>query len=145
MGVSVGIVCNKRGFGWTVIEDGVAYDSDIEAPADRVARGEVLDWLLTEAESVLVESKATAVRIEKAGGGKFGASAERHEVEAVVQVAATRKGVDCDLLTTEGVRAAMGVPKAAGAYKNLLTRPDVKARSNEQRRHQYLLALSAGA
>jgi hypothetical protein len=84
------------------------------------------------------------VRIAKAGAGKYAAAAERNEVEAAVQIAAFRANSNCEMLTTEGVRSALGVQKAPGAYKGLLSRPEVKARSNEQRRHQYLLAEAAG-
>jgi hypothetical protein len=47
------------------------------------------------------------------------------------------------MLNREQVRAALGVPKAKGAYESLLQRPEVKGRSNAVRRDQYLLALAA--
>lgn len=144
MGVTAGISCHKRGFGCTVIDGGTVVDHDLEAPSNLQGRGEILDWILKEAERLLASLGAPSVRIAKAGTGKFGASTERIEVESAVQIAAFRAGSACDMLTTEGVRAALKEPKAPGAYKRLLERPEVKARKNDGRRHQYLLALAAG-
>jgi len=144
MGVTAGISCQKSGFGCTIIDGGTATDHQLDAPSNLTDRGEVLDWILTEAERFLVGQGSPPVRIAKAGAGKFAAAAERNEVEAAVQIAAFRARSECGMLTTEGVRAALGAPKATGAYKVLLARPEVKARSNEQRRHQYLLAKAAG-
>lgn len=142
---SVGIVCHKDGFGCTVVVDGAATDHDIAAPASMADRGERLAWILDEAQRLLSGAGVEAARVQRAGGGKFGASAERHEVEAAVQIAAFRAGLECNTLSREQVRSTLGIAKGPGAYKTLLQREDVKARSNEVRRDQYLLALAAQA
>ena len=77
--------------------------------------------------------------------GGCGAAPERHEVEACVKVGAHLAQVDLLDLNREQVRAALGVPKAKGAYESLLKRPDVTARRNGSRRDQYLLALTVTA
>jgi len=76
------------------------------------------------------------------GTGRFAASPERHEVEAVVQVAAHRVGMPCEMKTTEQIRASH-VPKAKGAFDELMKRADVAARSNEAKRERYLYAVTA--
>lgn len=141
---TVGVVCNKDGFGVTVVTSTQVDDHDISIPGSLAIRGEALAWLLDEAQRIIGRSGASEVRIQKAGAGKFGASAERHEVEACVKIAAFKSGARVVELTKEQVRSALGVPKGVGAYEKLLSRADVQQRSNLNRRHQYLLAL-AGA
>lgn len=46
-------------------------------------------------------------------------------------------------MNKETVRAAHGVPKAKDAFDTLLDEPDVMARSNKNRRFQYLMAKSS--
>ena len=147
MAVTVGLICTKAGLGWTTVDTatGRAEDHGVDAPGNLTGRGEQLDWLLDEATRMLRSLKPKALRIQAAGKGKFAAAAERHEVEAVVQVAAHRTGTPCEMLNRDQVRAALGVPRAAGAYDGLLKRDDVKARSNKERREQYLLALAGGS
>jgi hypothetical protein len=145
MAVTAGIVCHKDGFGCTIVDsnDG-AEDHDIDVPPNLTSRGEKLAWLADEARRLIQSAGAQEVRVQKPGGGKFGgASSERHEVEAAVQIGVHHVGVACDMLNREQVRAALGVPKGKGAYEQLLQRVDVKARSNAERRDQYLLALAA--
>ena len=144
MGATAGIVCGKNGFGCTIISGGVPEDHDIEVPANLLSRGEQLCWLSEEARRVVSSGACDVAGVQKAaGGGMFGASPERNEVEAAVQMGLHQAGVVARRLTTESVRAALGVPKAPKAYNTLMRRADVAARSNEQRRHQYLLALAA--
>ncbi|MDP9403246.1 MAG: hypothetical protein M3P85_07910 [Actinomycetota bacterium] len=84
-----------------------------------------------------------AVFMKKAGGGQFASSPERHEVEGVVQLAAHRAGVACEMKTTEQLRAAAGAPKGKGAYDELLARGDVAARPSKDKRERYLYAATA--
>ncbi|MBT3774894.1 MAG: hypothetical protein HOB12_06215 [Gemmatimonadales bacterium] len=144
MGTSAGILCQKASFGCTIIdEDGVAADHDIAVPSNMNDRGEALAWLAQEAQRIVELNGVETVGLQKAGGGKFGgASAERYEVEAAVQIGLHEAGAALERLNREQVRAAMGEPKAKGAYEKLLNRAEVKARSNAVRRDQYLLALA---
>lgn len=144
MGAAAGIVCGKKGFGCTIIRDGAPEDHDIEVPANLLSRGEQLCWLAEEVRRVVSSVACDFAGVQKAaGGGAFGASSERNEVEAAVQMGLHQAGVVARRLTKESVRAALGVPKGPKAYDTLMKRADVAARSNEQRRHQYLLALAA--
>ena len=59
-----------------------------------------------------------------------------------MQIGLHEAGAALERLNREQVRAAMGEPKAKGAYEKLLNRAEVKARSNAVRRDQYLLALA---
>lgn len=129
-----------------VIDDaGDVADIDLVPPRSIASRGEKLDWLLEEVRRVFGRYKVLKVAIQSAGAGKFAASEERIEVEAVVQVAAYRDGVKCKKLARDSVRAALGAKKEAGAYELLLKDVDVAARSNKGRREQYLLAKAADA
>jgi hypothetical protein len=140
---TAGVVCHKDGFGCTVtLDDGTATDHDIEVPSSIGDRGEALAWIASEATRLAALCGLDSVAVQKAGGGKFGASAERHEVEAAVQIGIHKADVSCIRMNREQVRAAMGVPKAKGAYEKLLALPDVSDRSNASRRDQYLLALA---
>lgn len=144
MAPSAGIVCGKKGFGCTVVDGNAVEDHEIEAPANLASRGEQLCWLADEVQRLVTGTECTSVAVQKAaGGGAFGASAERIEVEAALQMGLHRAGLDAKRMTKESVRAALGVPKAPKAYETLLKRDDVKARSNAARRDQYLLALAA--
>ena len=146
MADGVGIVCTKKGFGCTIVRDAAVEEHEIEVPGNLESRGEQLSWLADEAERLITTSGCTLVALQKAsGGGKFGASPERSEVEAAVQIGLYRAGVEAKRLTKEGVRSALGIPKAPKAYESLLTRDDVRLRSNDAKRHQYLLALAAAA
>jgi hypothetical protein len=101
-----------------------------------------LNWLLEVSEKLLRRLRPDVVHVKKSAGGQRQSSREQHEVEAVLQVAAHRVGVACAIRTTEQVRAAH-VPKAKGAYNELLERRDIKTRSNKSRRERYLYALTA--
>jgi hypothetical protein len=145
MSTSGGIVCSKDGFGCTVLDDaGGATDHEIQVPGNlQDDRGAALAWLAEEASRLAQLNNLDRVALQKPGGGKFGASGERFEVEAAVQIGLHGPGVQCVRLNREQVRAALGVPKAKGAYETLLARDDVRARSNAVRRDQYLLAMAA--
>lgn len=137
-------MCQKLSFGCTIIDDGgSATDHDIEVPGNLTNRGEALAWLVREAQRLAELKGVERACVQKAGGGKFGgASAERHEVEAAVQIGLHAAGAECDRMSREQVRAALGEPKGSGAYQRLLKRAEVQARSNAVRRDQYLLALA---
>ena len=128
-----------------MIEGGEVSDHDIRVPKNLKNRGEQLQWIADEAQRLAGAYDFDAVAIQKAaGGGKFGPSPERSEIEAAVQMGLFKaKGLSTNRLTKEGVRAALKVVKAPGAYETLLERDDVKPRKNEACRHQYLLALAA--
>jgi Holliday junction resolvasome RuvABC endonuclease subunit len=141
---ALAVICDKNGLAFTAVDTGgeVIQESDVEVPASRTERGEQLDWLLDETEALLQRLKPDVVYVKKAGTGKFTAAPERHEVEGVVQIAAHRKGVRCDLRTTEQIRTSH-VSKAKGAYQGLLELPEVAARSNAAKRERYLYAMTA--
>ena len=46
------------------------------------------------------------VWVQKSGRGQYAADPQRHEVAAIVQVAAYRANVQCSLQTTESVRGS---------------------------------------
>ena len=117
-------------------------ESEISVPTSQTDRGAQLTWLLEESEKLLRRLHPDIVHMKKSASGQRQSSREQHEVEAVLQVAAHRVGVACAIRTTEQVRAAH-VPKAKGAYNELLERRDVKTRSNKSRRERYLYALTA--
>jgi hypothetical protein len=143
--VTIGILSNKSGCGYTVIDHAsmAVTEERLEIPASIKGRGEQLDWLLAEAIRMLERASPDRIWIQKGGAGQFSASSERHEVEGILQVAAFRARVSYRMETTEGARAKLGVPKGAGAYKTLLKRPDIAARSNDSKRQQYAYALAA--
>jgi hypothetical protein len=144
MSVTVGLICGKDGFGYTTVDDtGGIEDGSIEVPKNKPVRGEQLEWFLDEAARLFERLGSPSMAVKHSPGGAYAAAPERYEVEAVVQIAAHRTGSTCRLLTTEGARSAMGVKQASGAYKALLARPDIKARSNNAKREQYLYALAA--
>lgn len=143
---TAGIISGKKGFGCTIVDGKVIDDHDIEAPANLASRGQQLCWIADEVERLTSQNGCSSVALQKAaGGGAFGASAERIEVEAAVQIGVHRAGLHAKRMTRESVRAALGVPKAPKAYETLLQRADVKLRTNASRRDQYLLALAADA
>jgi len=136
------VTCGKNGFSYTVLlADGSVVEDELEAPQSMVAnRPEVLVWLEDEAQRLFRANEVVEVRIRAAqSGGKFGASRERYESEACVQIAAHRAAATVRTFNKEQVRAAYGIDKGRGAYEALLERDDVKERSNEVRRHQYLM------
>jgi len=141
---AAGIICNASGFDYTVVEtDGtVVEESNLLVPGARETRGEQLEWILEECSGLLRRLGPAVAYMKKAGSGRFAASAERHEVEAVVQVAAHRSGVDCQLRTPDQIRASH-VDRGAGAYKALLAWPEVAERSNAERRECFLYAITA--
>jgi hypothetical protein len=97
--------------------------------------------LVSEAQRFFENNDVTDVRLGAAQtGGKFGASSERFEVEACIKIAAHRAGAAVWCLSKEKVRVAYGLPKGEGAFEALLERPDVRNRSNKDRRFQYLMA-----
>ena len=117
-------------------------ETEISVPTSQTDRGAQLTWLLEEAEKLLRRLRPDVVHLKKSPSGQRQSSREQHEVEAVLQVAAHRVGVACAIRTTEQVRAAH-VPKAKGAYKELLERRDIETRGNKSRRERYLYALTA--
>jgi hypothetical protein len=144
MSGTIGVVCKKDGFGFTIINGDGVRDHDLTVPSSFPTRGAQLDWLLEEAERVFEIHKPENVCIQRATGGKLVApSPERIEVESLLQVAAHRFGSNTKTMSKDQVRAALGEPKTKGAYDELLKRPEVAARSNSQRRDQFLLALAA--
>jgi hypothetical protein len=142
---ALGCVCEVVGVGYALVDSdrSVLDEAELSVPATHQDRGDQLSWLLAEVEDLLVRCQADVVWVLRAGGGRFAASPERHEVEAVVQIAAHRAGIRCALRTREQVRASAGVAKGKGAYDTLLKRPDVQARSNKERRERYLAAVTA--
>lgn len=117
-------------------------ESEISAPKPRTDRGAELSCLLEQTEELLRRLGPDAVYVKKSASGQRELSRERHEVEAVVQIAAHRLGIRCALRTTEQIRAAH-VVKGKGAYRELLERDDVKARGTKRRRECYLYAVTA--
>ena len=141
---ALGVICDKASIRYTVADDDAApQDAEVAVPASRTERGDQLNWLLEELEDLLRRTAPVAVFVKKAGGGQFASSPERHEVEGVVQLAAHRAGVACEMKTTEQIRAAAGAPKAKGAYDELLARDDVAARPSKDKRERYLYAATA--
>jgi hypothetical protein len=143
--VVIGMICQKNGFGYTVLDMATmsAKEERLDVPASKVDRAEQLDWLLSEAERMFRTESATNVWVQKSGIGQHKADPQRHEVEAIVQVAAYRANTQLSLQTTESVRGALGATRAAGAYKELLKRSDIAERTNAQKREQYAYALAA--
>lgn len=143
--MAMGVICEKSVIQYTFVSDSDAdvKESEIAVPASRTDRGEQLAWLLDEAEGLLRRVPTDIVFVRKAGTGQFASAPERHEVEAVVQIAAHWLGVRCELKTTDQLRAAAGVPKKKGAYEELLKRRDVASRSNKDKRERYLYAVTA--
>lgn len=117
-------------------------DTVISSPRSMTDRGAELYWLLEEAVELLHRLRPDVLYMKKSPGGQRQSAREQHEVEAVVQIAAHRAGVDCAIRTTDQIRAAH-VPRGKGAYKQLLERKDVKARGNKRRREGYLYAATA--
>lgn len=141
---AIGAICDKTAVRYTVVGGNASpIDAEIAAPASKTSRGEVLNWLLEELEELLRKTSPVAVWVKKAGGGQFASSPERHEVEAVVQLAAHRTGVACQLKNTEQLRAAAGMAKGKGAYNLLLAREDVAARPSKDKRERYVYAHTA--
>jgi hypothetical protein len=106
-------------------------------------RGEALNWLLDEFERTLRSLDADRACALKAGEGKYSAEAERFEVDGILQLAAFRAGVPLTMLTRDQARAAFGLKREGGAWKTLLAREDVAARSSVALREQYLFATAA--
>jgi hypothetical protein len=141
---AIGAICDKAAVRYTVVEDDAApIDVELAVPASKVARGAQLNWLLEEIEDLLRKTSPNTVWVKKAGSGQFASSPERHEVEAVVQLAAHRAGVACELKNTEQLRSAVGVAKGKGAYDSLLARDDVAARPSKDKKERYLYAHAA--
>jgi hypothetical protein len=142
---ALGVICDKNAIRYTMVEDDGAQpeESELSVPASRNERGDRLSWLLEETEDLLRRGDAAVIFVKKASSGQFASSPERHEVEAVVQIAAHRCRVRCELKTTDQLRAAAGAKKKAGAYEELLKRPDVAARSSKDKRERYLYAVTA--
>lgn len=137
-----GVTCGKNGLSYTLLlVDGSLLEEELEVPQSMVAnRPEALVWLEDEAQRLFEANDVSEVRIRVAqSGGKFGASRERYESETCVQIAAHRAGATVRTLNKEQVRAAYGIDKGRGAYEKLLDRDDVRERSNDVRRHQYLM------
>ena len=142
---ALGVICGRSAIQYTLASDSDAEieESELSVPASRTDRGDQLTWLLDEAEGMLHRVQADIVLVKKAGTGQFASAPERHEVEAVVQIASHRLGIRCELKTTDQLRALAGVPKGKGAYEELLKRPDVVSRSNKDKRERYLYAVTA--
>lgn len=142
---ALGLICQKSGIQYTCMTKpgpSIEEETEISVPTSQTDRGAQLTWLLDEAEVLLRRLRPDVVYVKKSASGQRQSSREQHEVEAVVQVAAHRVGIACAIRTTEQVRAAH-VPKAKGAYNQLLERQDVKARSTKSRRERYLYAVTA--
>lgn len=137
-----GIVCDKTGFGMTIVDGNDVKDHRVRVPTGlQTDRPAALAWLLDEAERALSNFAITDVRVWAAPTkGRFAASAPRIEAETCVKIAAARKGAIVAFLNKEQLRAAFGVTKGPGAYDSLLQRPDVAARKSKQCQEQYLLA-----
>ena len=145
MARALGIICQRAGIQYTCVSSPKAKieeETEISVPTSQTDRGAQLNWLLEVSEKLLRRLRPDVVHVKKSAGGQRQSSREQHEVEAVLQVAAHRVGVACAIRTTEQVRAAH-VPKAKGAYNELLERRDIKTRSNKSRRERYLYALTA--
>ena len=141
---ALGIICDKAAIRYTIVDDATApEDAELAVPASRTDRGDQLNWLLQEFEDLLRRAAPVAGFVKKSGGGQFASSPERHEVEAVVQLAAHRASMACEMKTTEQIRAAAGAPKGKGAYDELLARDDVAARPSKDKRERYLYAVTA--
>src|SRR4051812_30578241 len=142
---ALGVICDKTAIRYTLVGDDGAppEESELSVPASKSHRGDQLSWLLEETEDLLRRSTANAAFVKKAGSGQFASSPERHEVEAVLQIAAHRCRVRCELKSTDQLRAAAGAQKEKGADQELLARPDVAARSSKDKRERYLYAVTA--
>lgn len=142
---ALGVICDKASIQYTVVSDNdrEVEEAELSVPAPRSERGDQLTWLLEEAEGMLRRVQPEIVFVKKAGTGQFASAPERHEVEAVIQIAAHRIGVRCELKTTDQLRAVTGIAKKKGAYEELLKRPDVVLRSNRDKRERYLYAVTA--
>ena len=142
---ALGVICDKSAIRYSVVgrESAAPEEAELSVPAPRTDRGDQLSWLLQETEDLLRRVGADIIFVKKAGSGQFASSPERHEVEGVVQIAAHRCGVPCELKTTDQLRAAARVPKGKGAYEELLARPDVAARPSKDKRERYLYAVTA--
>jgi hypothetical protein len=141
---ALGIICDRSTIQYTLVSEqgDVLEEAELSTPASRKDRGEKLNWLLDETEALLRRVRPDIVMAKKAGSGQFASSPERHELEAVLQIAAFRTQARCELKTTEQLRAAAGAPKQRGAYDALLSQPDVAARSNKDKRERYLFAIT---
>ena len=142
-----GVVCDKSGFGLTVVDGTTVTDHQVRIPpglqADRPA---ALAWLLDEAERAISNSAVTSIRAWAAPTkGRFAASADRIEAETCLKIAAAKQGVDIAFLNKEQIRVAFGISKGPGAYDTLLARPDVAARRTKQLQQQFLLATAPAA
>ena len=102
-----------------------------------------MTWVMLGYGSSAPPTRMVGSSCAHSGTGQHSADPQRHEVEAVVQVAAYRAGVACGLQVTESVRSALGVKRGSGAYKQLLKQPHIAARSNNLKREQYAYALAA--
>jgi len=116
-------------------------ESDLAVPANITGRGEQLDWIAASFHDLLARTKPALVYMHRADG----AQGDRHEVEGVIRVVGFRHGLEIEMRLPDQVRKALGVPKTAGAFKALLKRADIAARSNEDRRLLYAYALAAVA
>lgn len=147
MAVAIGMICEKDGFQYTVVvRDGVSphvEEIEVKVPRSKSDRGDQLAYLLDEVEGLFRRRRPDIVYVKHAPAGKFRADPQRYEVEGIIQAAAHRVGVACALKTTEQIRKENGLPKSSGAFRSLLKRPDVAARSNEERRERYLYATTA--
>lgn len=139
-----GIICDKASIRYTVVddEDERIIDAELIAPPSSTSRGEQLDYLLKDLEDLLRRTDPIVVFAKKGGGGQYSAAPERSQVEAVVQVAAHRAAVPCEMLTSEQLRAAAGVARGKGAYQALLEREDVASRPSKDKRERYLYAVT---
>jgi hypothetical protein len=140
---AVGVLCDKSGFKWSVVRDPtssphVEEDDSRKVPANLQTRGSQLDWVFSEFRDLVARVKPDVIYLVRADGAAPG----RHEVEGVVMLGAHAKGVEAALRLPDQVRKSFGVPKNAGAYKELLKRPEVVLRSNADKRTTYLFAVA---
>lgn len=142
---AIGAVAGKDGFAYCEVSGPPAQvvdEVDIALPSNIKDRAEQLEWLLSEATELFKRVQPNKVFVKRAGAGPRQASPERYEVDAVLQLAARAAQVEIRMMPTESIRA-MHVPRGKGAYDSLLKLPEVKARSNAQRRELFLYAMSA--
>lgn len=142
---ALGVICDKTSIRYTVVDDNddQIVDAELIAAPSSSDRGEQLDYLLKDLEDLLRRTDPVVVYAKRGGGGQYGSSPERSEVEAVVQVAAHRAAVPCQMLTSEQIRAAAGATRGKGAYQALLEREDVASRPSKDKRERYLYAVTA--
>jgi hypothetical protein len=136
-----GVVCDKEGFGATLLlTDGSVEEHDLELPPALLGdRAQALAWLTEEAKRFFKSNDVTEVRLWAAAAGKYSASRERYEHEACVQIGAHHSGAAVRILDSKKVVAAYRPERGKVTIEQLRADPGVQARSNKDRRDQYLM------